>query len=342
MCGPSELWRRHAESSVTTRKEHDVLRTALTDRFSLSAPIVGAPMAFVAGGDLASAVSAGGGLGMIGVGSAMPPAVLRDEAARARATGRAFGIGLMAWALADRPEQFDAAVESGPALVSVSFGDYQPWVDRLKEHGIPAATQAGDTKDAKAAADGGVDFVVARGSEAGGHGRDRVGTLPLLQSVLDAVDVPVIAAGGIATGRGLAAVLAAGAAGAWVGTAFLASPEALSSAAARARALAASETDTVTTTVFDIAQGITWPAGFPGRALANEFWRRWAGHEVELAGNTEASDLLASARSTGDYDHAYVYAGQGVGMLREQRSAATVVAEMAADAERRLTRWTGS
>lgn len=316
-----------------------MVRTALTERLSLAAPIVGAPMAFVGGGDLAAAVSAGGGLGMIGVGSATPAGFIREEAAKAKAAGRPFGIGLMAWALGERPDQFDAAVESEPALVSVSFGDYQPWVDRLKVLGIAAATQAGDTEEARAAADGGVDFVVARGNEAGGHGRDRVATLPLIQSVLDAVDVPVLAAGGIATGRGLAAVLAAGAAGAWVGTALLASPEAMSSPPARARALAASETDTVSTTVFDVAQGIRWPAGFPGRALVNEFWRHWSGRETELAASPEAFEELAAARSRGDYDLAYVYAGQGVGMLRKERSAATVVAEMAAEAERHLARW---
>lgn len=319
-----------------------MLRTLLTDRFSLGAPVIGAPMASVAGGDLAAAVSAGGGLGMIGVGSSAPSEFIRTEAGRARATGRPFGIGLMAWALADRPDQFDAAVESGPALVSVSFGDYEPWVGRLRDLGIAVATQVGDTEEARVASDCGVDFVVARGSEGGGHGRDRVATLPLLQSVLDTADVPVIAAGGIATGRGLAAVLAAGAAGAWVGTAFLACPEAINPLPARARALAAAETDTVPTTVFDVAQGIRWPPGYPGRALVNEFWHHWSGHEEELAASPEASEQLVAARNGGDYNVAHVYAGQGVGMLRQERAAATIVAGMAAEAEALLARWAAS
>lgn len=316
-----------------------MLRTALTERFSIDAPIVGAPMAGVAGGKLAAAVSRAGGLGMIGVGSATGPEFIVAEAATARAASRPFGIGLMAWALDHRPEQFDAAVEVEPDLVSVSFGAYQPWVERLHAVGIPAATQVGDTEEAKAAAAWGVDFVVVRGSEAGGHGRDRVATLPLLQSVLDVVDVPVIAAGGIGTGRGLAAVLAAGAAGAWVGTALLASPEATTSPQARARAMAALETDTVYTDVFDVAQKIGWPPGYGGRALANDFWHRWSGREHELVGNQEAAGELARARRTDNYDVAYLYAGQGVGLLGEQRSAAVVVADMAADAEGRLARW---
>lgn len=245
----------------------------------------------------------------------------------------------MAWALADRPDQFDAAVEAGPALVSVSFGAVEPWVGRLHTLGIPAATQAGDSEEARVAAACGIDVLVARGSEAGGHGRDRVATLPLLQSVLDIVDVPVIAAGGIATGRGLAAVLAAGAAGAWVGTALIACPEAINSPAARARALAASETDTRYTTVFDVAQGIGWPPGYPGRALANDFWRRWSGREDELAANPDAGEQLAAARRTADHDIAYIYAGQGVGLLGQERSAAAVVANLAAEAEVLLARW---
>lgn len=316
-----------------------MLRTALTDLLAIEAPIIGAPMAGVAGGELAAAVSAGGGLGMIGVGSAATSASILAEAAKAREAGRRFGIGLMAWALAERPGQFDAAVAAEPALVSVSFGAWEPWVERLRSLGIPAATQTGDTEEARVAADRGVDLVVARGSEAGGHGRDRVATLPLLQSVLDVVDVPVIAAGGIATGRGLAAVLAAGAAGAWVGTALVACPEAISSSPARARALAASETDTRCTRVFDVAQGIGWPPGYPGRALANDFWRRWSGREDELAADPGAAEQLAAARRSGNYDVAYIYAGQGVGLLREERPAAAVVASMAAEAEAHLARW---
>jgi len=276
---------------------------------------------------------------MIGVGSSATPDSILAEAARARAAGQRFGIGLMAWALADRPDQFRAAVEAEPALVSVSFGAFEPWVERLHTLGIPATTQIGDTEEARVAAGCGVDLLVARGSEGGGHGRDRVATLPLLQSVLDIVDVPVVAAGGIGTGRGFAAVLAAGAAGAWVGTALLASPEVLSSSSARARALAASETDTRCTSVFDVAQGIGWPPGYPGRALANDFWRRWSGREDELAASADAAEQFAAARRSGDYDVAYIYAGQGVGLLRAERSAATVVATIAAEAEALLTRW---
>lgn len=318
-----------------------MLRTALTDLISLGVPIVGAPMAGVSGADLAVAVSAGGGLGMLGFGSTTSGDAVRAEAARARSSGQRFGIGLMAWALAEHPDQFDAAVESGPALVSVSFGDTVPWVERLRDAGIPAATQVADVREAKAAADCGVSMLVARGAEGGGHGRDAVGTLPLLQGVLDAVDVPVVAAGGIATPRGLAAVLAAGAAGAWIGTALVACREATTLPAARARVLCADETDTVVTRVFDVAQGIPWPSEYGGRALVNTFEHRWHGHEEQLSTDEGAAAELAAARERGDYDVAYVYAGQAVGLVDRERPASAVVAGMAAGAEDLLRRWAG-
>jgi nitronate monooxygenase len=316
-----------------------MLRTAFTEMFGLDVPVAGAPMAGVAGGRLAAAVSAGGGLGMIGVGNATTAEAIRAEADVARQAGAPFGIGLMAWALSAQPAQFDATLEASPALVSVSFGDLHPWALRFREAGIRVATQVGDVAGARAAASQGVDVIVARGREAGGHGLDAVGTLPLLQGVLDAVGVPVLAAGGIVTARGLAAVLAAGAAGAWLGTAFLACPEAANTAAARARIRAAAETDTDYVRVFDVAQRIPWPPEFGGRALANEFSRRWSGREEELARDQDAQAELAAARKAGDYDTAYLYAGQGVGLVTEERSATEIVAGLGAGAERLLRAW---
>ena len=152
-----------------------------------------------------------------------------------------------------------------------------------------------------------------------------MGTLPLLQLVLDVVDMPVVAAGGIATARGVAAVLAAGAAGAWVGTCLLACPEAASTAGARAKVLAAGETDTVLTRVFDVAQGIAWPEVFAGRALRNRFSDTWHGREAELAADPAAGRQLAESRKAGDYDTAYIYAGQAVGLVHRSLPAAEVV-----------------
>jgi nitronate monooxygenase len=316
-----------------------MLSTSFTEMFGLDVPVAGAPMAGVSGGRLAAAVSAGGGLGMIGVGNTTTAQAIRAEAEVARHGGDPFGIGLMAWALPANPAQFDATLEASPTLVSLSFGDLMPWALRFREAGFRVAMQAGHVEEARAAADQGVDVIVARGREGGGHGLDAVGTLPLLQGVLDAVRVPVLAAGGIVTARGLAAVLAAGAAGAWVGTAFLASPEAANTAAARARILATTETETSYGRVFDVAQRIPWPPEYGGRALTNEFSRRWSGREDELAGDQDAQAELAAARKAGDYDTAYLYAGQGVGLVTEERSASEIVAGLGAGAERLLQAW---
>lgn len=299
----------------------------LTRLVGAPVPLVSAPMAGVAGGRLAAAVSRAGALGMIGAGAAATSEWIATEAALASQDGRPFGIGLMAWALEADPTPLDAVIAAGPTLVSVSFGDVAPWVAPLHDAGILVATQVGDPDGARAALDAGVDLVVARGGEAGGHGLNAMATFPLLDAVLDlAGSTPVPAAGGIATARGVAAVLAAGAAGAWVGTAFLACPEALNTPAARARVCRANGADTVFTSVFDIAQSIPWPAPYAGRALRNDFTDIWHGREVELAASPDAAGRLAEAKAVGDYDVAFIYAGQGVGAVTRERPADVVAA----------------
>ncbi|GGQ17615.1 NAD(P)H-dependent flavin oxidoreductase [Streptosporangium pseudovulgare] len=314
------------------------MRTWLTERFGIEVPVVGAPMAGVGAGRLAAAVSAAGALGMIGVPSAATAEWIAGQAAIAGGDGRPYGIGLMAWTLDGDPARLDAVLDARPSLVSVSFGPYAGHVERLRRAGITVVTQAGTTDEARAAERAGVDAVVARGAEAGGHGRDDVATLPLLQSVLDEVRIPVLAAGGVATARGLAAVLAAGAAGAWVGTAFMGCVETTLPDAATGRVLAAGETDTAYGRVFDVVQRLAWPPEYGGRALRNAFFDRWAGREEELASDEEARAELEAARRSGDYDTAYVYAGQAVGMVRRRRTAAEVVAGFA-EAERLLRRF---
>ncbi|MGP3961091.1 NAD(P)H-dependent flavin oxidoreductase [Nonomuraea sp. 3N208] len=305
-------------------------RTWLTDRFGLDVPLVGAPMAGVSDGRLAAAVSAAGALGMFGVPATASASWITEQAAVAAGSGRPYGIGLMAWALEDNPGQLDAVLAARPSMVSVSYGDFARYVEPLRHEGIVVAIQAGTTDEARAAEQAGVDVVVARGGEGGGHGRDEVATLPLLQSVLAAVGVPVLAAGGIATARGLAAVLAAGAEGAWAGTAFLGCVETTLSERARQRVLDTDETGTAYGRVFDVAQRLAWPPEYGGRALRNAFFDRWHGREPELADDDAARAELEAARRAGDFDTAYIYAGQAVGMVRRPRAAADVVADFAA------------
>lgn len=288
-------------------------------------PLIGAPMAGPGGGRLAHAVSSAGALGMLGVANTRSAAWIEHEAAIAGAGGTPYGVGLMAWALPDARHQLEAVLALRPALVSVSFGDYAEPVRRLAEAGITTATQIGSLVDLEVALATGVDVLVVRGSEAGGHGRDEMATLPLLQLVLERTTLPVYVAGGILNHRGLAAVLAAGAAGAWVGTAFLGCVEAAGSPAAKAALFAADRTGYGR--VFDRAQQAGWPDEFGGRAVANSFFEEWVGREDEL--DAAARERFHDAVVAEDYSVAHVYAGEGVEALTHEVTAADVVAEFA-------------
>jgi len=302
----------------------------------LRVPIVNAPMGGVAGGRLAAAVTAAGGLGMVGMGTAGSTSSLHAELPHVHGT---FGIGLVDWVIRKEPELLDAALDARPVLVSVSFGTDLSWVRRAHEAGIAAATQVYNSGEAQRAQDAGIDLLVARGSEGGGHGDATIGTLPLLDAVLDVVSVPVLAAGGIASPRSLAAVLAAGASGAWLGTVLSASPEALTTDASRRALVAARETDTASTRVFDIVRGLPWSKRFPSRVLRNDFVARWSGQEDALADNSDAQGELAAAIAADDRRTAPVDAGQGVGMVTGVAPVGQVIERLCAGAEKLLANW---
>jgi nitronate monooxygenase len=311
-----------------------MLSTPWSRALGLRAPIVNAPMGGVAGGRLAAAVSAAGGLGMVGMGSVATRELLQTQLQHV--DGR-FGIGLVDWVMRNEAGLLDDALAARPVLLSVSFGTDWSWVAKANEAGIPTVTQVYDALGARAAVDAGVDILVARGSEGGGHGDTKLGTLPLLDTVLDAVSVPVLAGGGIASARSLAAVLAAGASGAWVGTRLAACPEALTGDASRQALIAARSTDTAITRAFDVAKGLPWPARFPARVLTNDFVARWTGNEDAL--DAPACDELAAAIAADDRRIAPVDAGQGVGMIRDDASVAEVIDGMCTGAQRLLAGW---
>jgi nitronate monooxygenase len=313
-----------------------MLSTPWSRRMGLRAPVINAPMGGVAGGRLAAAVSAAGGLGMVGMGSAGSTSSLQAELPHVPGT---FGIGLVDWVIRKEPELLDAALAARPVLVSVSFGTDLSWVRRAHEAGIAAATQVYNSVEAQRAQDAGIDLLVARGSEGGGHGDAAIGTLPLLDAVLDVVSVPVLAAGGIASPRSLAAVLAAGADGAWLGTVLSACTEALTTDASRRALVAARETDTTSTRVFDIVRGLPWSRRFPSRVLRNDFVARWSGHEDELADDHAVQDELAAAIAADDPRTAPVDAGQGVGMVTGVVPVAEVIERLCAGAEKLLAGW---
>jgi nitronate monooxygenase len=318
-----------------------VLFTPWSRSFGLRVPIVNAPMGGVAGGRLAASVTAAGGLGMIGMGSAATRESLKTELRHvlgALGSG-AFGIGLVDWVMRTQAGLLEDALAALPMLLSVSFGTDWSWVAPARDAGIVTATQVYDGDGARRAADAGVDILVARGSEGGGHGDVRLATLPLLDTVLDAVSLPVLAGGGVASARALAAVLAAGASGAWVGTRLAACPEALTGDVSRRALIAARATDTSITRVFDVAQGLPWPTRFPSRVLANDFVARWTGREDALAADRPARDELAASIAAEDLRIAPVDAGQGVGMIDDDAPVAEVIEKMCSGAARLLAAW---
>ena len=303
------------------------ITASINETLGTTHPIVGAPMAGVAGGRLARAISVAGGLGMIGARGTASPEWITEQAGTAGASGLPFGIGLMAWV-----PQLDAQLEAvtaltgadRPALVSVSFGDLARPVATLRGAGLRTACQVGNAADLDEALTAGADVIVARGSEGGGHGRDEVDAATMLDLALAATDRPVLAAGGIATGADVARVLAAGAAGAWCGTAFLTCREGENSPAARA-ALAVA-TDTRHSRVHDVAQDIAWPREFGGRAVATPFVRAWAGREEEMTPPAKAEH--AAGRAAGDPGYVPLYAGVGVDLLGAETDAASVLATL--------------
>lgn len=296
---------------------------AWSQSMRLEVPIVNAPMGGVAGGVLAAAVSRAGGLGMIGMGSSATVSALREQLRHVVDLDRPFGIGLIGWRVRDEPALLTTALGARPALLSVSFGDDDAWITQAHHAGCETATQVADLEQALRAVDAGVDVLVARGAEGGGHGQPRVAMLTLLAQILDRVDVPVLAAGGIASPRALAAVLAAGAAGAWIGTAFAACRESLLPDGARQAMIAAHATDTVIARAFDVAFGYPWPAHTPERVLRNGFTDRWDGHEHEI--DNAATEALRIAIARDDYRVAPINAGQGVGEVTAVESVAAVI-----------------
>ncbi|MEU6581084.1 nitronate monooxygenase [Nocardia sp. NPDC046763] len=314
------------------------LSTEWSRALGLRLPVVNAPMGGVAGGRLAAAVAAAGGLGMIGMGSAGSVEALERELPHVADAPGPVGIGLVDWVVAARPGLFELALSAAPALLSVSFGSDLSWAGRAHAAGIRTATQVYTVDDARRARDAGIDVLVARGLEGGGHGAPELATLPLLEAVLDAVPGPVLAAGGIGSARGVAAMLAAGASGVWLGTALAACAESLLSAGGRRALLAAEDTDTIVTRTFDVGMELPWPQRFPARVLRNDFTARWHDHLGELAGDTAARSELRAANAADDPSIAPIDAGQGVGLVTAVRPVADVLIEMCSGAARLLGR----
>lgn len=273
---------------------------------------------------------------MLGVDHSWDTEELLEQCAIARGDhNRNFGVGFFGWALEQKPHLLDVAIGQKPKFITISFLNPAPYATKVHAAGILLGSQVQSRRDAEVALAAGVDILIAQGTEAGGHTGD-VSTMMMMQIALQMADVPVVVSGGIATGAGLAAVLAAGAAGAWIGTPFLLADEANVSDAARQRIINSDETQTVLTALFDKIQGYPWPERFRGRVLQNGLTREWIGRETEATNNPSVLEELSHAQSREDFNVANIYAGQAVGLRSAKCSARRIVEELGEDAERIL------
>jgi nitronate monooxygenase len=311
------------------------LVTALTETVGIEHPIVLAPMGGVAGGALAAGVSEGGGLGMIGGGRGDRSWLTRECDIAAAQTKRPWGVGFLSWAVSSQTVEW--AIEQNPAAIMLSFGDPTPFADSVRDAGKLLIIQVTTMREAQQALDVGADIIVAQGSEAGGHGGGRA-TLPFVPAVVDiAGNTPVLAAGGIADGRGLAAALMLGAAGALIGTRFEATYEALLDEEESKAITGAQAADTVRGRVLDIAADAGWPAEYPARTLRNSFTDTWQGRESELTSDRAALAEFRAAVERGDHDYLPIWAGEAVDLISDLDSASVLVALIAAQAENAIT-----
>lgn len=321
---------------------------SLLDLIGIDVPIVLAPMGGAVTPEMAAAVSNAGGLGMLALSWGDAESV-RNAIRKTRAlTDRPFGVNLVLEY--DQQERFEICLEEKVPVLSFFWGDSAPFVAPAHAQGAIVMHTASTASEAKTVIAAGVDCIIAQGWEAGGHVQGEVSTMALVPAIADiAGAVPVVAAGGIADGRGIAAAFALGAAGAWIGTRFLAADEADIHDHYRERLMAADESDTIHT--FDLYD-VGWRKA-PHRTLKSETSRLWndAGrpasgtrpneHEV-VAQSTGKGDIVRYSSSTpnkqtsGNIEALSMWAGQGVGLVKTRQSAGDITRELAADAQRRL------
>lgn len=323
------------------------MKTDLCRMLGIEFPILQAAIGGISCPELAAAVSNAGGLGSI----AMTGWGYDGTKSRLERTAELTNHGLVANVLLsyDVGAELEAILENPPKVVSFFWGDISPYAGKVHERGSLVMATVGSVDEAKKAVDGGADVIVAQGWEAGGHVRGEIASMALVPAVVDAIDpVPVVAAGGISDGRGLAAALCLGAQAAWIGTRFLAAKEADIHPAYQARVLSSSASDTFYSKLFDGG----WPNA-PGRVLRNDTISSWedAGRPVPGSRPNEAQVIARDAdgseirrydavamRSTiiGDVEAAPLWAGQGVGVVTKSETAAEIVQRIIAEARAAL------
>jgi enoyl-[acyl-carrier protein] reductase II len=316
-----------------------VLRTRLTDLLQIEHPVMLAGMGGVSYHELVAAVSNAGGIGTLGAAAMESEQMVREIAQTRELTDAPFGVDLLA-AMPERMISDIASIVSGGATLFVAgLGVPRDVVSRLHDGGVIVASMCGKVRHATAAVEAGCDLVIAQGTEAGGH-TGTVATMPLVPQIVDAVGarVPVVAAGGIFDGRGLAAALALGADGVWLGTRFIATPEARAVAGYKDALLRTEEDGTV------ISRGFT---GKTLRAVRNEWTQYVEEHpevlkkfpeQMAVAFENNALHLGGDEDTVVDPDKECYPSGQGVGAINELVPAGDLVRQIVADAEAVLGR----
>jgi nitronate monooxygenase len=323
-------------TSKTSALQAESLPTPLTALLGIRVPVIQAPIGCFSCPALAAAVSEAGGLGTLALSWDSLSGCREKIAATRSATKAPFGINLILdW---DQVDRLNVCLEAGVKIVSFFWGDASRYVSRAHEADAKAIVIVGSSDEARRAADYGADIIVCQGFEAGGQVRGVAGSIALVPAVVDAVaPVPVVAAGGFADGRGLAAALALGASGVWMGTRFSASAESLAHPEFKERLIRAGESDTQHLRLFDGG----WPNA-PHRVLRNSTVDAWnnAGrpkvgmrpHEKQVIGHTangkaivRYDDTPPAAGMSGDWEACALYAGQSTGAIREIKSARSIV-----------------
>ena len=311
-----------------------MITTPLCALLGIERPILNASMAATATGELAAAVSEAGGFGMIGGTTTEGASWLREQIRIARSlTARPFGVGFIS-SFPDTAELARVALEEGVAAINHSFSDPTPFVDATHAAGAKLFVQVQTLELAIRAAEAGADVIIAQGGEAGGHA-GALGTFALLPAVVDAVaPVPVVAAGGIADGRGLAAALLLGAQGAWMGTRFVASHEWGGGSWEQDAVLAATSDDTVQTRLYDLVAERPFPRENPDRMLRNAFIDRWNDREDDIPAHREALKAeIAAGSERADLAVAGISAGVASGLIVSKQPAGEIVRGIVQEAE---------
>jgi NAD(P)H-dependent flavin oxidoreductase YrpB (nitropropane dioxygenase family) len=315
-----------------------VIKTRLTDLLGIRHPIVLGGMSRATAAEVVGAVSEAGGLGTLGI-SSMTPEDIRTSCERIRSlTSAPFGLNALLFLVS--AEQLDAMFACRPRVIATAWRrpeqDLRAVANRAHEIGAVHMHQADTLDEAKRAAEAGADVVVAQGTEGGGH-VGVMATLPLARMVIRALPkVPVVVAGGIADGPGIAAAIALGADGVLLGTRFLATDEAPFPDGYKRAIVESDGHDTLISEIPDIVSGQVWPGAY-ARVRRNAFIKEWIGREGELRRRwREVLPQVQAARAAGDADRGTLLMGEDAGLIDSIEPAGGLVTRLAADAEAAL------